>query len=86
MKRNEGMNIKKLVSDLKGFVGESYVSDDIYERVSYAKDPMPWDVEEKNIPYVVVRPGSTQEISQVMAYLNKRKMSSMDFVSVSAWS
>ena len=74
MKRNERMNVKKLVSDLKGFVGTSFVSDDIYERVSYAKDPMPWDVEEKNIPYAVVRPGSTQEISKVMAYLNKRKI------------
>jgi glycolate oxidase len=74
MKKNEGMNVKKLVSDLKLIVGESYISDDIYERVSYAKDPMPWDVEEKNIPYVVVRPGSTEEISQVMAYLNKRKI------------
>lgn len=75
MKKSEKMNVKKLVLDLKGIVGESYVSDDLYERVSYAKDPMPWDVEEKNIPYAVVRPGSTQEISKLMTYLNKRKIS-----------
>ena len=31
MKKSERMNVKKLVSDLKGIVGESYVSDDIYE-------------------------------------------------------
>ena len=51
------LDTKKLVTDLKKIVGESYVSDDIYDRVSYARDPMPYDIEEKNIPYVVVRPG-----------------------------
>jgi glycolate oxidase len=70
----EKLDTKKLVMDLKKIVGESYVSDDIYDRVSYARDPMPYDIEEKNIPYVVVRPGSTQEISKVMAYLNKEKI------------
>jgi glycolate oxidase len=74
MKKGESMNIKKLVLDLKGILGESFVSDDIYERVTYAKDPMPYDIEDKNIPYVVVRPGSAQEISQVMVYLNKKKI------------
>jgi len=74
MKIGEKLNLNKLVSDLRGIVGDSYVSDDIYERVSYAKDPMPYDIEEKNIPYAVVRPGSTQEISQLMVYLNQRKI------------
>jgi glycolate oxidase len=74
MKKDERVNVSKLVSDLRPIVGASYVSDDIYECVSYAKDPMPYDIEEKNIPYAVVRPGSTQEISKLMAYLNKKKM------------
>lgn len=74
MKKDERVNVSKLVSDLRPIVGASYVSDDIYECVSYAKDPMPYDIEEKNIPYAVVRPGSTKEISKLMAYLNKKKM------------
>ena len=74
MKTGEKLNLNKLVSDLMGIVGDSYVLDDIYERVSYAKDPMPYDIEEKNIPYAVVRPGSTQEISQLMVYLNQSKI------------
>ncbi|MGA2464862.1 MAG: FAD-binding oxidoreductase [Thermodesulfobacteriota bacterium] len=74
MKKSERLSVGKLLSDLKGIVGEAYISGDIHERVSYAKDPMPYDLEEKNIPYAVVRPGSTQEISKLMAYLNKKKV------------
>lgn len=74
MEKTKAMNIARLVSDLKGMVGEAYVSDDIYDRVSYARDPMPYDIEDQNIPYAVVRPGSIKEVSKLMAYLNKRKI------------
>jgi glycolate oxidase len=74
MKKSERVDVKKLVLDLKEIVGESYVSDDIYDRVSYARDPMPYDIEDKNIPYAVVRPGTTEEVSKLMVYLNKRKI------------
>ena len=74
MKKSERLSVGKLVSDLRGMVGEAYVSDDIHVRVSYAKDPMPYDLEEKNIPHAVIRPGSTQEISKLMTYLNKKKV------------
>jgi len=74
MKKIKTLNAARLVSDLKGIVGEAFVSDDIYDRVSYARDPMPYDIEDKNIPYAVVRPGSTEEISKLMTYLNKRKI------------
>jgi FAD/FMN-containing dehydrogenase len=74
MKKSERLDIKNLVLDLKKIVGEPYVSDDIYDRVSYARDPMPYDIEDKNIPYAVVRPGTTEEVSKLMAYLNKRKI------------
>lgn len=74
MKKSEKVDVKRLVLDLKKIVGESYVSDDIYDRVSYARDPMPYDIEDKNIPYAVVRPGTTEEVSKLMAYLNKRKI------------
>jgi hypothetical protein len=74
MKKSGEVNINKLISDLRAIVGAPYVSDDIYECVSYAKDPMPWDIEEKNIPYAVVRPGSAKEISESMVYLSKRKI------------
>ena len=71
---SEKVNVAKLVADMKGIVGEGYVTDDIYDRVSYARDPMPYDIEDKNIPYAVVRPGSTEEVSRLMAYLNKKKV------------
>ena len=74
MEKTKPMNIARLVSDMKGIVGEAYVSDDIYDRVTYARDPMPYDIEDKNSPYAVVRPGSTGEVSKLMAYLNKRKV------------
>jgi hypothetical protein len=49
MKKGESMNIKKLVLDMKGILDESYVSDDIFERVSYAKDPIPYRMWKKKI-------------------------------------
>jgi glycolate oxidase len=64
-----------LFSDLKNIVGESNISNNIYERVSYAMDPMPYDLEKNNIPAVVVKPGSTEEVSEIMNYANKHKIS-----------
>ncbi|MFH0844740.1 MAG: FAD-binding oxidoreductase, partial [Pseudomonadota bacterium] len=38
----------------------------------YAKDVMPYDVERHNMPYGVVRPANSKEVSQILRYANKR--------------
>jgi len=63
-----------LVSDLESIVGRENVSESMYERIAYALDPMPYDLEEDNIPSVVVKPGSTQEVSEIMKYANKNRI------------
>jgi len=59
--------------DLGNIVGRENISESIYDRIAYASDPMPYDLEEDNIPMVVVKPGSAQEIAEIMKYANKHK-------------
>jgi glycolate oxidase len=68
------MDIKGLHKDLSKIVGIENVFQDKPTAVVYAKDVMPYDVEEHNIPYVVVRPGSSTEVSRVLCYANDRKI------------
>ena len=65
------MNIKKLTGDLMRMVGKENVFTDKTTSVVYAKDVMPWDVEEHNIPYAVVRPISALEVSEILKYANQ---------------
>jgi glycolate oxidase len=53
-------------------VGKDYVRTDKPTSVVYAKDVMPWDLEEKNIPYAVVRPLNSQEVSKILKYANEK--------------
>jgi glycolate oxidase len=62
----------KLGKDLAKIVGKEHVFTDRPTSVVYAKDTMPWDVEEKNIPYAVVRPANSDEISRVLRYANQK--------------
>jgi len=66
------INISKLRKDLTRIVGKDYVSTDKPTSVVYAKDTMPWDVEEKNIPYAVVRPSNSKEVSKILKYANEK--------------
>jgi len=66
------VNRDKLRKDLAKIVGKEHVFTDRPTSVVYAKDTMPWDVEEKNIPYAVVRPGNAQEISKLLKYANEK--------------
>lgn len=68
------VNIDSLSSDMEAIVGKDNVSKSIYDRIIYGLDPMPWDLEENETPYVVVRPSSTQEISEIMKYANKNRI------------
>ena len=66
------VNISKLAKDLGKIVGKEYVHTDRPTSVVYAKDTMPWDLEEKNIPYAVVRPSNSQEVSKILKYANEK--------------
>jgi glycolate oxidase len=66
------VNTAKLGKDLAKIVGKEHVFTDRPTSVVYAKDTMPWDVEEKNIPYAVVRPANSDEISRVLRYANQK--------------
>ena len=68
------MDLKKLTKDLAKIVGKENAFTDRPTALTYAKDTMPWDVEQHNMPYAVVRPVNSQEISQVLRYANKRKI------------
>jgi glycolate oxidase len=59
---------------LENIVGKENVSESVYERIAYASDPMPYDLEEDNIPGVVVKPGSTREVGEIMNYANKHRI------------
>jgi glycolate oxidase len=67
-------DIKKIEKDLSKIVGKENVLSDRPSAVVYAKDVMPYDVEEHNIPYAVVRPGSSTEIAQILIYANECKI------------
>ena len=66
------VNVPKLTKDLGKIVGKDYVRTDKPTSVVYAKDVMPWDLEEKNIPYAVVRPSNSQEVSKILKYANEK--------------
>jgi len=51
-----------------------YISINLFERVANALHPFPYDVEEEQIPYVVVFPRNAEEVSGVMKYANREKV------------
>lgn len=62
------MDLKKLAGDLAGIVGKEHAFTDRPTALAYAKDTMPWDVEAHNMPYAVVRPADSREVSGVLRY------------------
>ena len=68
------INIKKLRKDLAAFVGEENIFTDQPTTLIYAKDVMPWDVEPFNVPFAVVRPADSREVSKVLKYANQREI------------
>jgi len=60
------MDLKKLTKDLAKLVGKENVFTDRPTALAYAKDTMPWDVEEHNRPYAVVRPADSRDVSSVL--------------------
>ena len=68
------VNIPELAKDMAKIVGKDHVFTDRPTSVVYAKDVMPWDVEERNLPYAVVRASNSQEISKILKYANEKLM------------
>lgn len=66
------IDLKKLTRDLAGLVGADHAFTDRPTAVAYAKDTMPWDVEQHNIPYAVVRPADSRQVSAVLRYAAAR--------------
>ncbi len=62
--------------DLRKILPEGAASKSIFERVNNSLDPYMFavDITPEEIPYVVVRPGSTEEVSKVMTYANSKKI------------
>jgi len=57
-----------LLRPLAAIVGEEYVSDDDFVLYSYSRDSSPFP---ERVPGVVVRPGSTEEVSAVVVLANR---------------
>jgi glycolate oxidase len=63
-----------IISELGKLIGEENVSDSIYERMSYGQDAAQPDLEQDKIPIAVVRPQSTQDVSEILKYANTHKI------------
>lgn len=67
-------SLEALFEDLKGIVGKENVSISIYDRISYALDPMPYDLIDDEIPYAVVKPANAREVSEILRYANEKRI------------
>jgi len=65
---------EQIVADLAKLIGKENVSGEIYERISYGQDAAQPDLVPENIPIAVVKPTSTQAVSEVMKYANNNKI------------
>ncbi len=61
------------IEDIRN-VFEGDLAEDFYNRNAYAADPMPYDVPDEDIPGVVVKPESTDDVSNIMSYANKNEI------------
>jgi glycolate oxidase len=58
---------------LEKIVGKHNISCDIYDRISYAVDPLPFDLKKRNIPDYVLKPSSAKQVSKILKFANVRK-------------
>ena len=68
------IDLSKLTKDLAKLVGKENAFTDRPTALAYAKDTMPWDVEAHNMPYAVVRPADSRDVSAVLKYANEKKI------------
>ena len=68
--------LEEVYEDLSGILPRDAISKSVFERINNSLDPYTGatDVTPDEIPYVVVRPSSTEEVSKVMTYANSKKI------------
>ncbi|MFQ6075006.1 MAG: FAD-binding oxidoreductase [Candidatus Bathyarchaeia archaeon] len=67
------MDQDKIVSALSEISGEDNVSTSLFTRINSALDGLPYDLEKEQIPFAVVRPKDTEEISRILKLANTEK-------------
>ncbi|MFH1335870.1 MAG: FAD-dependent oxidoreductase, partial [Candidatus Zixiibacteriota bacterium] len=67
---------EEIYQDLKEVLPEEAISENLFERINNALDPYTFalDIRPEDVPYAVVRPGSTREVSDLMRYANFKKI------------
>jgi glycolate oxidase len=68
------VNQEDLVRSLAKIVGQDHVNTDLFERINYADTSLPYDVEERDLPDVVVHPADSKQIAEVLKYANREKV------------
>ncbi|MBW2057647.1 MAG: FAD-binding oxidoreductase [Deltaproteobacteria bacterium] len=63
-----------IYGDMERIVSKEYLSTAIFDRIKTALDPFPYELEKEQIPYIVVMPGSKEEISEIVKYANTSKI------------
>ncbi|NIM45963.1 MAG: FAD-binding protein [Nitrososphaeria archaeon] len=58
---------------MEEYVCSDSISVDYFSRINYALDGLPYEIEEHEVPFAVVRPRSTEEISSIMALANQER-------------
>lgn len=66
--------MEKMVRELADIVGTDHVRTNVYDRILYADTSLPYDVEERDLPDVVVHPADSREISGVLKYANANRI------------
>lgn len=68
--------LEEVYSDLSRILPTDAISKSIFERINNSLDPytVATDITPDEVPYVVVRPSSTEEVSKVMTYANSKKI------------
>jgi len=67
---------KTIQSELRDILPEEALCTSYFERINNALDPYTSSdiITQEQVPYVVVRPGSTTEVSLIMKYANEKKI------------
>jgi len=67
---------EQVLNDLMGILPGEAISKSIFERINNSLDPYTsgTDIVPEEIPYAVVRPASTEEVSKLMKYANSKKI------------
>lgn len=74
MVRLTEQEVSAMVEDLQRLIDPKFITTSLLERINSATDYRVFELKRENLPYVVVRPGSTEEVSKLMAYANSKKI------------